>query len=108
MNTTKKRELLLFRLKILKALLKKLDGKCSESRETCPITISKNFGFGNYYSHLIWNCDHCHVNFFFLNTNIEKIRNKCPCYYGTPSDIIILRLEEVIEEVEQELKDLTK
>lgn len=107
MNTTKKRELLLFRLKILKALLKKLDGKCSKNRETCPKTISKNHGFGNYYSHLIWNCDHCHDNFFFLKKNIQK-RGWCPCYYGTPSDIIILRLEEVIEEAEQELKDLTK
>lgn len=94
-------------ISILKELHFRLDGKCSQKGSTCPINIKDDLMYDP--SEPVWDCDDCFNNFDFLidpkrrKERMEKKNDEyCPCTYGISSEIVILRLEEVIEELQQE------
>lgn len=98
------KEVLNIRIEILKRLHKKLNNKCSGSPTTCPRYILFKINFFGRCRDLYWDCRHCRNLFGFLNPH--KDFHRCPCAYGISSEIVILRLEEVIEEMQQELSTL--
>lgn len=89
------------RIKLLKEVLKKLDGRCQPScSESCPKNILQNFGIKRPFSRCFWDCRHCNYYFAFLINKTETYL--CPCQYGLLSDTIIFRLEEVIKQFEKD------
>ncbi len=86
---------------VLKELRKELGGKCGNA---CPGEIAMklfNLPYNNggcYGGEKVWGTAECDKYFKFLTH--KKFIN-CPCRYGISSEIILLRLDEVIEELEE-------
>jgi len=88
-------------LKPLEELQRRLGGKCGENKRCCPYFITKG----------LWICKDC-VEMFKDIADLQKEVgesekshvNPCPCCSKQlSSEVVIARLEELIEELREEL-----
>lgn len=108
MTETKELSLNQKQVMVLKELRRQLNGKCGHE---CPGHIAIDL-FGLTESPMcignpIWSERYCDHYFLFLKPNQMSSSSSCPCGWGVDSDIILTRLDEVIEELEDKLEELT-
>ena len=102
------KERLQVRIEVLRELRKRLNGKCGN---TCPHNLMRIYVV---YSKIppikfnttdgIWDCENCTENFSFISC-LER-RALCPCKREPNPEELFLRLDEVIEEIEENLNAL--
>jgi hypothetical protein len=110
------------KIEILEVLEKRLGGKCSMHKDTCPHAIEEDIF--PYRKKNIWSCQEC-VFMFKDIKDLSKLRNEppltrerftstpCPCLLSDffpdelPQDVVVSRIPEYIEELERKMSLLS-